>query len=399
MISKRSVGVLLALVLLISAGTLIQDYRFDTRIAHERTLARAVDLDLASIAHSLADLRAAQASYVATGQTPGTWMTRASELLAQMKSLLETRRTSAPDASTGAKYDAALAALATLASIDGRARSFLQQDDRLHAADLVFIDAQSQSETLLAELGAVRSIEEQAASARIERWGTYRLAMNGLALALVGVIALYFGRGLARAPAAPAPTMAQMLRDLPPPVKTTAPLIAPPAVPAAQIAPGAPVKSPVSLTSAAELCVDLARVLDGRDVPALLERTAKLLDAKGIMIWSADTDGAMLRPSLCHGYSEKVIAKLRPLQVDADNVTSLAFRSMQPQALPGATVTDAAAIAVPLITSSGCVGVLAAEVRQSKPHPDLLPVARIVAAQFATLVAPADDAAHATAQG
>ena len=117
-----------------------------------------------------------------------------------------------------------------------------------------------------------------------------------------------------------------------------------------------------------------------------------LLDAKGIMIWAVDTGGALLRPSMCHGYSEKILTRLRPLQIDGDNVTSLAFRSMQAQSLPGATAADSGAIAVPLITASGCVGVLAAEVRQSKPHPDLLPIARIVAAQFSTLVAPLDNA-------
>jgi hypothetical protein len=45
-ISKRSVGFLLILVMLISAGTLIQDYNFDFRIANERAIARAVDWDL-----------------------------------------------------------------------------------------------------------------------------------------------------------------------------------------------------------------------------------------------------------------------------------------------------------------------------------------------------------------
>ena len=163
--------------------------------------------------------------------------------------------------------------------------------------------------------------------------------------------------------------------------------------------PAAPLPRPVSLSAAAELCVDLARILDGRDVPGLLERTATLLDAKGLMIWSVDTGGALLRPSMCHGYSEKVLTRLRPLQVDADNVTSLAFRSMQPQSLLGATAADSGAIAVPLVTASGCVGVLAAEVRPGKPHPDLLPVARIVAAQFAALVAPIDGNQQATAQG
>jgi len=210
----------------------------------------------------------------------------------------------------------------------------------------------------------------------------------------VAVIALYFGRSLVILSEGPPTSMAQMIRDLPPPVKpgsSHATATAAHAVPASQT-------RAVSLTAAAELCIDLARVMDGRDVPALLERTATLLDAKGVVIWAVDTGGALLRPSIGHGYSDKVMSRLRPLQVDSDNVTALAFRSLQAQAVPGATSGEAGAIAVPLMTATGCVGVLAAEIRQSRPHPDLLPMAKIVAAQFSTLVSPVDDGVQKTAQ-
>jgi hypothetical protein len=42
------------------------------------------------------------------------------------------------------------------------------------------------------------------------------------------------------------------------------------------------------------------------------------------------------------------------------------------------------------VTAAGCSGVLAAELRDSKPAPELLALTRIVAAQFATLIAPAE---------
>ena len=85
---------------------------------------------------------------------------------------------------------------------------------------------------------------------------------------------------------------------------------------------------------------------------------------------------------------DKVLKRLGPLQVDADNVTSLAFRSMQAQTLSSRAngVTDA--IAVPLITSTGCIGVLAAEVSQPMDGSDQLAVARMFAAQLATLITP-----------
>lgn len=397
--SKRSVGFLLALIFAVAAGTLIQDFRFDGLLSHERAVARSVDYDLGVIAQSVTELRATQASYVATSQTSTSSLTRANELFERISRAIDVRKAGAPNADTRAKYEAVSQSLATLVGIDTRARTALTQEDRLHAADLVTIDAELPANTLLTELSTARILEESAAAARIQRWNTYRLAMNGLALLVVVVVALYFGRSLMILAEAPPASTFQMLRELPPPVKAAAAHQVPPAVSHAHVAPGPPPKPAVSLTAAAELCGDLARVLDGRDVPALLERTATLLEAKGLVLWAADTSGAMLRPSLTHGYSEKIVNRLRPLQVDGDNVTALAYRSLETQSLPGATSADPAALAVPLVTGSGCVGVLAAEVRQSKPHPDLVQVARIVAAQFSTLVAPMDASVPKAAQG
>jgi GAF domain-containing protein len=58
--------------------------------------------------------------------------------------------------------------------------------------------------------------------------------------------------------------------------------------------------------------------------------------------------------------------------------------------MAGAAPGAAAAVAVPLVTSAGCNGVLSAEIRDTKPAPELLALARIVAAQFATLIGPAE---------
>ena len=63
---------------------------------------------------------------------------------------------------------------------------------------------------------------------------------------------------------------------------------------------------------------------------------------------------------------------------------------MRPQVMNGAAAGSAGAVAVPLVTSAGCTGVLSAETRDSKPTPETIAVARILAAQFATLIAPSD---------
>jgi hypothetical protein len=75
------------------------------------------------------------------------------------------------------------------------------------------------------------------------------------------------------------------------------------------------------------------------------------------------------------------------LPADGDNVTSLAFRTMQPQVVRG-SLNGHGALAVPLITANGCVGVLAAEVQGAKPGDVRFAVARMIAAQLSTLVGP-----------
>ena len=57
MISKRSVGALLGLIVVLAAGTVVQDFRFESLLARERASAAAVDRDITSIIASVADLR------------------------------------------------------------------------------------------------------------------------------------------------------------------------------------------------------------------------------------------------------------------------------------------------------------------------------------------------------
>ena len=390
---KRTFSLLLVLTLIIAAGVLVQDFRFDQSIAHERERALTIAGNFTTVETSLASLRAAQAGYVATGQGPDFWMTRVTDLAAGIASALTRLRESSAVATAAPRYLAADAALAEFNRLDARARDFVRTDQRLFASDLVFMDSLQAVEKIQAELAVARAAELADSEQRAVQLARLRLAMN--AAAFLGLCVLAFAtRPAPSAPvAAPAepkakmtPSTLQMLRDLPPPVKNAAPT--------GPVAPAAPVVTqpairPATITAAAELCVDLARVIDARDVPALVQRAASVLDAKGVVLWVADTSGARLSPSMTHGYSDKVVAKMGPLQIDGDNVTSLAFRSMQPQTVTGSSPADPGALAVPLITSSGCVGVLSAETRPNRGGQELLPLARIIAAQFASIVAPA----------
>jgi hypothetical protein len=395
---------LLILTFLVAAGTLVQDFRFDRSLAREHAAAAATDREFAALDVALVSFGAAQTSYVATGQDSSFWLTHAAELAAQIEAGINRLRSASTSADARVRYDAAVGALADLNRVDGRARELVRKDQRFGASDLIFLDAVDASERLAAELTAARTAERQASDLRVTSTARLRLGVNGLALGFLLIVALFFwrmaGRAIAESRAGIALTRPLQL-DLeaepePAPERPTSPARPPaPSVPInVDLAP----QTDLNLVAAAELCVDLARVVDGRDVPGLVERAATVLDAKGLIVWVADASGAMLRPALTHGYSDKVLSRLGALSIDADNVTSLAFRSMRTQMMAGAQPGDPGAIAAPLITPAGCVGVLAAEVHHTNPDKARLSVARMIAAQFATII-PGTDAVGARAAG
>ena len=376
----RGLGLLLVLTFVIAVGTIIQDFRFDNSIARERAVSLGVDREVGSLSVALANLRAAQAGYLASGQDPAFWMTQVADVSADVDAAIRRHRAAATHEAARKRYDAAAAALAAFTAIDNRARSYVRTEQRLLASDLVFVDSIEALAKLSGELDAARAAEMSASQARLSRLQTLRFAMNALAMGFVLAVALFFKRASVEAAAPAAEPVTPIAEAL------GLGRLAPPA-------PRAPIPVPehaLSLVDAAALCGDLAKVTDTRDVPALFERAAGVLAAKGAVLWVADAGGARLRPSLTHGYSDRVLAKMGPLQVDAENATSLAYRSKRPQTVHGEAPGSPGAIAVPLLAASGCVGVLAAETRQQKPGHDVLPVAQMIAAQFAALVTTAD---------
>ena len=391
----RGVGLLVALTVVIAAGTLAQDLRFDSALARERENTQTLDRELGWLSATVVNLRAAQAGYIATGQNADYWIDHVNTLSGELEIAIRQRQTSTTAEATRKLYDSAAAALATFVAVDGRARSYVRADQRLLASDLIFIESLKALDHVTDAFQKARTAEAAASDARVNRLRMLRVGLNGVATAFVVAVALFFWRALVSQLSQPEPIQslgltAQESRLIPPPPPpVTVPEPAPAPAPTASL-PG------LSLAEAAALCGDLAKVVDTRDVPPLFDRAAVVLSAKGAVLWVADSGGSMLRPSLTHGYSDRVIAKLGLLTADADNLTSLAYRSMRPQSVNGGTPESHGAIAVPLLSSSGCVGVLAAETRQQQPGLDVLPVAQMIAAQFAALVAPPTPAGQKT---
>ena len=418
--NRRGVAVLFLLTLLTALVALYYDTSFDKSLSQEHTVALKAERELGSIDIALASLRAAQSIYVPGAQNLEAAFGRVTELLDTMESTLQARQKAASGPELAARYDAALQSVAEVRNADVRARAALGQSDGFGAGHIITNEGAQSADRLSADIALARTLEHQHAAANTGRFSMFRTGITAgamlLLVAVCGVMAAALRRVARRGPS----STAQMLKDLPPPVKSgplsitqvhssmaattaaAAPLVTATATPASGTpvsAPAAPPAiKPATLAATAELCVDLARLLDGRDVPALLARASDVLDAKGIMIWAADASSEQLRPSLAHGYSEKVLRKLQPLAMADENITSQTFRTMKPQWMNGNHGSESMAIAVPLISTGGCVGVMAAEIRHNRSQADVMALARIIAAQFATIIGPSDEALSRTAE-
>ena len=402
--SRHGARVLLAVSCLIAAGAAFQTFRFSQSHLVDRQRLLALERETGVLLVTLADLRAAQMSYLATGQGPEFWMRRAGELSDQLQDGLTRQRNVVESSTARSALDNALVALGDLAQLDDRARTAIEVDQRYLASDLIFADAVTGTQQIADALRTARHAERTTVEATLERDRLIELALFPGALVLV-LLSAWIAGSSSRPPRtarSEAEEVAQMIRDLPPAVKapgiaaSPAPPVATPPLKVAAPPPPAPI---VNLTDAAELCVDLARVIDARDLPLLLQRAARTLDASGVIIWVVDTSGETLSPALAHGYSDKILARLGRLDVNADNVTSLSFRTMRPQSMPGGGQNaESSAVAVPLVTTEGCHGVLAAEVPGARPAEERIAVARIVAAQLATMISPLDPPARQAAE-
>lgn len=364
--------------LVIALVTLGGNWRLDVMRAAGRRTAATIDTNILMASQGLDQLRGAQAGYLATGQKTQDWINRATAASVQLDSAIANLEATSTSREAKAHYDVAATLLVEIAANDKKGRGFVTSDQALVASDVLFEEGAEPARKLAAELALARDVEiagfEKAATT-LSRIG---LGANAaaflLGLACIGLII----RG-ASTQAADADTSSTSLREAsraPERIVSAAePFSDPFAAPA------------VDLSGAADLCVDLGRILDARDLQALMARAATVLDAKGLVLWVSESRGTVLRPSVAHGYPDRVLQRMGTLMADGDNVTSLAFRSCQPQVLRS-SFDGHGALAVPLMTATGCVGVLAAEVQGAKPGDTRFALARMIAAQLSTLVGP-----------
>jgi hypothetical protein len=384
-------------------------------VAAEAAAARSVETAASRAAAMLADARAALPAAVAVGQGHAFWRERAASALASVAHDLEVLREAARDPGALNEIDAATTALADTVAVTDRIGRLLRDNQPAAASSLIFAEGIRAVAAVSSRVGSAAQAEEAASERRIAEVRLRQAAALGGAAAIALIVAgllLPAGGGSRResmpvggqvnaaSPLAGAGAAAALAER---PISQTA---WPEASAARASAAGTPAQPPepdvpqrdrrraTELRAAADFCTDLARLLDAEELPGLLERAARLIDATGFIVWVADAGGTELRPALAHGYTSQTLARLPAIPRGADNATAAAWRSGEVQVVKTNGMSPGA-LAVPLLTAAGCMGVLAAEIRHGRESSDSVrALARLVAAQLATLVSlPEADAA------
>ena len=344
--------VLVAIAIGVSASYFLKD--IDKKISVSRAEEETLRARSAALLATLAEARAVQVAYIAPGQGEGFWMDRMSKLLPLLDQQMTDFKASVGSPAALADLDSALAAIENFHKLDARAQDYVRTGDALPASDLIFSDGLEAIGSATSGVTAALASDLQARNAMTASWKTVELMILGGA----------------KAPAAEQPSQSGRLFE---PVTYTKVIGA----------------DPGALATAAKVCTDMARVAESAQLPALLERTAKVLDATGMIVWVADPSGRELRPAMAFGYSDQVMARMGTIPRDATNAAAAAFRAGQMRTVQGEGSANGALVA-PLLTAGGCIGVLSAEMKGgSEKDESSQALASIFAAQLATLVSPA----------
>ena len=352
--------------------------------------AHRFDTDAGRAERALIELRASQQAYVAAGQGEPFWIERVSTATSDLKASIGALRVHATTPHAQTSVDTALAVLHDFEQMDRRARDYARTGQRLMASDLIFSDG------LELTTAAVSALEEARAAERLVYEQGIREARQAQLIALGSFAAVALLVVGLLVPLKKGEAAGSQTSEAPPALPERSSLVDSLDL---SLTPDRKADSwatedrataveTIKLESIATLCTELARVVDTRALPSILERTATILDASGIVLWIADPDGRELTPVVAHGYSPQLVNRLGTIARDAQNVTAAAFRTGLLQTVLADAVSDGA-IAAPLVTPNGTVGVMAAEVRGGgEKQAEKLAATSIVAAQLATLMGP-----------
>lgn len=393
----RIAVVIVALAVLGFAGNRIR--LANRALAEERSSEQAFTDLVWAVPLALADLRSAQQAYVADGQDREYWTAQAdAHLEAVLRSIDDLKQ--GADPGTLAELDEAVAVVADIRELDADARGLIGSDQPLQASDEIFTRG---LDLFARATERVQTAWQAERAARADAMSAARSTQTSMSWLVAGV---FFLSLLALAPLSRSEDSAEAdeydaaeaaaLSMLPPNRPASDEHDRPPADGGeAKDDDGAPTAEPAvpDLGATAALCTDFSNLTDQKQIPALLARTATLMNASGLVVWVHDENARALQPALEHGYPAGTLGRLGSIPRTADNPTAAAFASRRIQVV-ASDESDAGALAAPLMAADRCIGVLSAELRDGWESSDAVQAtASIVAAQLAPLL-PADAAAE-----
>lgn len=360
-------------IAIVSAAAYFSD-DLNTQLNAHRSSSDSLREQAAALTATIAGVRAGQFAYVARGQNQDFWMAHVASLMPILEKQATEFRASLTSPAAKSAFEPASAALDNVRTLDARVKEFVQAGTSLLAADMIFSDGLESTATAMTQVMTALNEELRAHNGGAAGLHSRQLVVAGTAagavLLLMIALSLTESAQKLRLPE-PESTPAQPLD----PVRFETPL------PRAK-----PAVTP-KLVTTAQICGELARVAEQDQLPVLLFRASKVLDAAGIIVWVPEPSRESLRPAMSHGYEDKVIARLGRIHREANNAVAAAFRLTEVRTVSGDASTNGA-VAVPLMTSDGCVGVLSAEMKGGSEKDECSQaLAAIFAAQLATLVA------------
>lgn len=366
----RILIVVIGIVIGLTASYFLQ--RIDSDINTHRTSAETLREQAAALSATIADVRAGQFAYVARGQGEAFWMARVDSLMPALQKQTTALKASLTTPAARSAFERAASALENFGTVDNSIRELVQSGNSLLAADLIFSDGLESTATASTQVTAAINEELQSRKGTMAALRQRQLAVLGAGAGMILLLMIGLGVTGAAGTSSSEPEVAAAAPVEP--VRFEAPL------PRAR-----PAVTP-RLLRTAQLCSELARVAESRQLPKLLERAAKVLDASGIIIWVAEPSQQSLVPTISHGYEDKAVARMGRIHRDAENAAAAAYRTSEVRTVAGDAFNSGAVI-VPLMTSDGCVGVMSAEMKGgSEKDESSQALASIFAAQLATLV-------------
>lgn len=394
----RFVIALLGLGAAVAAGYRI--FQHEQQLTAVRTSAQAGERAAESAITTMAEFKATLHAYVAPGQSHESWAARARASLDKLRASLV--QLDVAVSSSGVAPADELDQVDRLAAVEGRAARYVRASQSLMAGDVIFTEGRDlldemHSAVLRAREDLSQQADQQTAAIRREQ------ALLGLGAAAVMALAILVlvppgwtaavappdsavrvderSGSIASAPTPSAPIESVAATGTP----ETARPVRSPKVQVGSIAPAAPTPQ-VSWADAAGVCTDLGRVSQTNEISPLLGRAATVLSASGVIVWIASENRDELFAAGSSGYDERLFERIGTIRRDASNLTAAAFRDGAARSSSRGS-SSAAALAVPLLTPQGPIGVFSAEVRDvAEIGVDRLAVATIFAAQLANLL-------------